>query len=114
MTAAVAAEVGQRKQVEPREQQKGQRHQRRVSDPGWRDAVTLGHGDKVGDNRQREGDGYPPVRPTNPAAGIHVALLGAWIIFQPLPAGSRKPASTLPKRSTGSWVNSTPRAFNLA
>ena len=29
--------------------------------------------------------------------------------FQPLPDGSRKLASTLPKRATGSWVNSTPR-----
>src|SRR5258708_4410603 len=112
MPTPVAAEVGQSKQVESGEQQEGQRQQRRVGDPGRWEAASPGHGDKVGDNRQRECHRYPPVRPTNPGAGTHVVLLGAWIIFQPLPAGSRKPASTLPKRSTGSWVNSTPRAFS--
>ena len=35
---------------------------------------------------------------------------GWFLSFHPLPDGSRKPASTLPNRATGSCVNSTPLA----
>ena len=43
-----------------------------------------------------------------PYPAAHDAPLRASIIFQPLPAGSRKLASVLPYRVTGSCVNSTP------
>src|SRR5258708_19561320 len=113
MPTPVAAEVGQSKQVESGEQQEGQRQQRRVGDPGRREAASPGHGHKVGDNRQRECHRYPPVRPTNPGAGTHVVLLGAWIIFQPLPPGAPKPATPPPNRSPRSLPQSTPPPFHL-
>lgn len=61
--------------------------------------------------RWRDNDGFVESR-----VPVHFELLdsgvgAASIIFDPLPEGSRKPASTAPYRSTGSCVNSTPRSL---
>src|SRR5690606_34465665 len=59
----VAAQVGQREQVQAAEQQQEQRRQRRIRHPGGR--RPLAHGDEVGDDRQREDDRQPAVKLTD-------------------------------------------------
>lgn len=72
-------------------------------------------GELKGGTPWRERHRHPAMKPPNSRTGAHCAPPAAsWIIFQPLPAGSRKPASTLPYRSTGSCVNSTPKSRSRA
>ena len=83
-----------------------------IGHPVGRVARTHPPSHEIGDYSQRERHRHPAVKPPHALAPAHCGPPAAWIIFQPLPAGSRKPASMLPKRSTGSCVNSTPRDCN--
>ena len=67
------------------------------------ESAAKAHGDEIGDYRQGENDRGPAMDLANRRAHDRAST-----IFQPLPEGSRKLASTLPKRAMGSWVNSTP------
>src|SRR3989344_1839306 len=108
-------QIGLYKQVQPRQQQQCQRRQGCIRHPIRRVACTLRTDHKIANDSQRERHRHPAVKPPNAHTGAHCAPPAAsWIIFQPLPAGSRKPASTLPYRSTGSCVNSTPWSCSRA
>ena len=89
----------------------GERRQRRIDYP-WR-RVAHCHGAKIGQDRQRQDYAEPAVDLSNPFVKIQCSLPSrlakkgsgtqadqlsarAWSIFQPLPDGSRKLASTDP------------------
>lgn len=64
--------VRQHEQVQPREEEQGQREKRRVGYPTGRSPARQGN--EVGDDRRREGDGRPAVNLTNPEAQLRPPL----------------------------------------
>jgi len=108
--------------VETGDKHQEQRWQWRVDNPGRRGAKH--HCDEVGNDGRREDDRQPTMSLPNPhihwkllSRGLHILRVHqerSSIIFQALPDGSRKLASTPPKRAIGSWMNSTPlvRSFS--
>src|SRR5262245_58340983 len=115
-------QIRQHEHVKTGYQHQEKRRQWRIDHPGQ--GFAQGHRDEVSDDGRRKDDRQPTVSLPNPLAhanllrgGLHILREHherASIIFQALPDGSRKLASTPPKRAIGSCTNSTPLARRLS